>query len=430
VQQLTHPGALPVLVSVFLSRSVSVSLFAPTLPAISEALGTTYEGAGSLVGVLFVGYTIAVAVGGPLADRIGRRPLLVGGAAMNLLATLSVAFVPDLATARIAAFAYGVAGIGDLTATVLLAEAGGRGSGRLLSFAHGAFALGAVVVPLSAGAALEAGVSFRVLYAVAASVNLGLLAALFATPRLGSRGRGPAAAPPPPGRGVRQIAASPALAFGLASAFLYIAAEAGLAIWLPTLFRDRFDATATLASASVAAYWAAMFAGRIGLSRVVDRTDRGRLLAALGLAGAVACAAVLASPIPAVAFAGAVLAGLAMSACVPVIQSMVAAAFPREQGGAVLGALGVAIGAGGAFAPWAIGALADAVGGGAPGEGLATAMWMNAAALAGLAAVGPIAARACAARAEDHRNEPTPAPAGPGPGSSMTPTRDSDGEPT
>jgi MFS family permease len=161
---------------------------------------------------------------------------------------------------------------------------------------------------------------------------------------------------------------------------------------------------------------------------VVDRVDRGPLLVVLGAGGAAACAVTLASPFPAASFAGAALAGLAMSACVPVIQSMVATAFP-EQGGAVLGTVGVAIGAGGAFAPWVIGAIADAAGG-APGEGLGTAMWMNAVALAGLAAVGPAAARACAARAEAHRDEPAPAPAGPGPGSRMTPTRDSAGDPT
>ncbi len=375
------------LLAVFLSRSASVSLVAPTLAELSKALGTTYEGAGSLVGVLFVGYTLAVLAAGVLADRIGRRPLLLLGAALNAACTASIAGATTLGQARLIAFGLGAAGIADLTATILLAEIGGSGRGRLLSFAHGAYAVAAVAVPLAAGAALDAGLGYRGLYLAVSAGNTALFVLLAASRGLGSlRLVADPAAPPPP------LRSSMTLWLAFVVGFVYIAAESGLGVWMPTFFRDRHATSDTLAAASVAAFWATMTLGRIGLSAVVDRVHRGRLMRGLALAGAGLVAVGLAADDLPVTWACLVASGLCLSALVPLHQSVVAAAFPTSAGFA-LGLLGVATGAGGAFAPFAIGAVADAVDG-SRGQGLAWALWLVPACLVTYALVAPrLAAR-------------------------------------
>ena len=375
------------LLAVFLSRSASVSLVAPTLSELSKALGTTYEGAGSLVGVLFVGYTLAVLAGGVLADRVGRRPLLLAGAALNALCTAAVAGAATLGEARVIAFGLGAAGIADLTATILMAEAGGAGRGRLLSFAHGAYALAAVAVPLVAGDALDAGVGYGGLYLAVAAGNASLFLVLAA-----SRGLGSARLATEAGAPAAPLRSSTTLWLAFVVGFVYIAAESGLGVWMPTFFRDHHATSGTVAAASVAAFWAAMTFGRIGLSAIVDHVHRGRLMRGLALAGAGLVGIGLAVDQLPVTWVCLVASGLCLSALVPLHQSVVAAAFPSSAGFA-LGLLGVATGAGGAFAPFVIGSVADAVDG-SRGQGLACALWLVPACLVVYALVAPpLAAR-------------------------------------
>ena len=355
------------------------------------AFGLSFEAAGALIGFLFAGYVVAVLVGGPLADRVGRRPLLRAGLALNLLATAAVAVVPDVWTLRLVAFTLGAAGIGDLTATMLLAGEGGPRSARSRGFGHGAYAVGAVLVPIVAGVALDTGVDFRTLYLGAACVNLATLVLVWVADPAGPRR--------PPDRArvhTRGLARSRTMHLALAAVFLYVCAEAGVSIWLPTWARASLDASDGVAAAFVAALWAAMSTGRLALGAIPDHLDRAGLVKRLASFAAVAVAAALLAPSVPLAMLAVLAAGLGMSGILPVVQGQVAAAFPGASG-TVLGAMGVATGLGGAVAPWLVGALAEA-GHGTPGERLGHAMWVIPLFLLVFAAVGARLVRACAAR--------------------------------
>ncbi len=71
--------------------TVSLNMFVPALPAIAAELGTSY----ATVSLAIAGYLAVTAVAqvvmGPLADRFGRRPVMLGALALYVLASAGVA---------------------------------------------------------------------------------------------------------------------------------------------------------------------------------------------------------------------------------------------------------------------------------------------------------------------------------------------------
>lgn len=369
------------LIGVFLSRSAASTLVPPCLPALAELYGVSYAGAGTLMATFFAAYTVAVVAASTWGRRVSRRRLLLAGAAFQVVATVGVGLAGSLPAARLAAVAFGFGGLADLLATAILADLGGARSGRLLSWAHGGFALGAVAVPALAGVALDAGVSPRTLFLCAAALNLGMLAWLWGTvrdvePHAGGAPRGT----------VRRLGRDRAFRAGMAVLFLYILAEVVLSVWLPTWLGDRFGAGVTLASASLAVFWGTMLLGRVVSAPFVDRVPPLRLLAGAGGATVLVLAAMLAAPTAGLALAGVVAVGLAMASMVPVLQSRVVRRFPGASV-QVLGLFGLASGVAGVASPWIVGRVAErvqAAGAAGPGGGLTLAMALAPVAMAAL----------------------------------------------
>jgi fucose permease len=281
--------------------------------------------------------------------------LLVGTGLLGLSAA-SVGFATEMWLARIAAFAFGAAGLGDMTATVLLAERGGERSGRLLAWGHGAFAIGAVATPVLAGVALEAGTSYPLLFAAAAVLNLSIFLWNALVPVPGEVRA--AVSVPGLATGRESLFRQPLFLFGMVVIALYLGGEAALTIWLPTWILDRFGASEGIASASVAVFWVSMASARLGLGPVLERYDRRVVIVGMSGASALASVWLLVSASLVPAFIGVALAGLSMSLVVPLLQSAMAGAFPRSAV-PVIGWLAVAAGTAGSVSPWVVGAMAE-----------------------------------------------------------------------
>jgi len=103
-------GALPPL---------SIDMGLPALPILQRALSTTETGSGLTLSLFLAGFAAAQLALGPLSDRIGRRPVLLGGLAVFTLAGI------------------GCATSGSITALVLwrLLQGMGAASGTVLAFA-------------------------------------------------------------------------------------------------------------------------------------------------------------------------------------------------------------------------------------------------------------------------------------------------------
>lgn len=338
------------LVSIFIARSVSTSLLAPCLPSMSKEYGVTYEGAGTLISMIFLGYSLTVLFIGPLMDRIGRRFLIVIGVGLVSLATFAYAIVDSLLLGVVVSFFFGVAGIGDLTATATLADIGKDKRGHLLSIAHGTYAFGAVVVPLVAGLALDHGITFRFLFLGATLVSVIVFSTFIMspTPPLNYKNH----------QSVFGLFKKTGFRFGLVVAFFYTCAEVTITIWTPTFFKDKHGVSDTMASLSVTMIWLVMMIGRFGLSRFIDKTNPKFLFITLSLGSCISSSfAILASDFT-IAYIGVILSGFFMSAIFPALQGFITRIFPLASG-QVLSFMGATVGFAGFFTPLFIGTLAD-----------------------------------------------------------------------
>ena len=100
---------------------VSTDMYLPALPDISDALGVTPAGAQATLSMFLLSFAFAQLVIGPLSDRFGRRPILVGGLVVyvvaSMLAALSVS-IEGLVAARFVQAAGACAG-GVLARTIV-----------------------------------------------------------------------------------------------------------------------------------------------------------------------------------------------------------------------------------------------------------------------------------------------------------------------
>ena len=101
---------------------VSSLMLMPALPAIRADFGGTIAATQSVISVFLIVFAIGIPLAGPLSDRYGRRPLLVGGIFIFLIGSLLGALAPSL---EVLVFARALQAIGcAATATVARAVLG------------------------------------------------------------------------------------------------------------------------------------------------------------------------------------------------------------------------------------------------------------------------------------------------------------------
>lgn len=88
-----HPTRLIVLLSALVAFGpLSIDMYLPSLPAIARDLAAPVGLVQFTIGGFLTGFCLGMLLYGPLSDRFGRRPVLLAGIALYLVASLACAF--------------------------------------------------------------------------------------------------------------------------------------------------------------------------------------------------------------------------------------------------------------------------------------------------------------------------------------------------
>ncbi len=159
------------------TSSLSSSLFLPSMPAMTAGLHTTVTAAQVTISGFITGFALAQLIWGPVADRYGRRVVLVMGLGLYFLASIVCALATSiemLIVARIVQ-AVGVCSAPVLGRAIIRDVYGPRDSARIMSYVAAAFALAPVVAP-AMGAGLQENFGWRANFAFMAIASGALLA--------------------------------------------------------------------------------------------------------------------------------------------------------------------------------------------------------------------------------------------------------------
>jgi DHA1 family bicyclomycin/chloramphenicol resistance-like MFS transporter len=220
-------GLIVLLGCLMMLQPLSTDMYVASLPGLTRTFAASIATVQLTLSVFVLAFGLVQLVTGPLSDRFGRRPVLLGGLALYTLASIACALAPSIEGLIVARL---FQGIGCCT-TVVVARAivrdvfGAEGAARALAQALTVLAFGPIAGPVL-GSVLEVAFGHRAVFVVLA-VCAGVLLVVVAR-RLAetNRERDPAATQP---RGwlaiYRQVAATPAVA---AYALLGTASYAGL----------------------------------------------------------------------------------------------------------------------------------------------------------------------------------------------------------
>lgn len=170
---------------------LDLDIVTTALPRIGLAFGVGASDLAWVVNAYIISFAISILAVGRIGDAIGRRRVLVGGAALFALATAGAAMAPDLPVLLAMRALQGIGGSAMLTTSLAVVSASFEGPLRAralgLYFSGGAF--GGVLGPVVGGILVSA-FGWRTMFAVQIPLAVGVAAlALAALPETRSRAR-------------------------------------------------------------------------------------------------------------------------------------------------------------------------------------------------------------------------------------------------
>ena len=321
---------------------------------VEDGFSQTDVGLGLFYFLTSIAYAAGSVLGGMATERVGRRPILSGAAALLGLGLMAQGLTPDWP----AFTAFGIvrsvgAGAIDGGGNGLVIDLYRGGRGGRLNLLHLFYSLGALGAPFVLAARDLAGLSWQALLVGSGAVALPLAAVLAVSDLADGRARPQLAA----GGRRSSLLALPLLVLAVAIG-CYVACEIGVSNWL---VRFLAAAPAAAATSSLGLYWAGLAAGRLVGSRIADRFDHLRLaiVAALACAGALTGAVV--APSLGVSIALFTLVGFASGPVYPLIVAVGGERFP-DRAAAVAGVIVAASVVGAVVYPPLMGVMSVTVG--------------------------------------------------------------------
>ena len=177
--RLSPAAWLLILLAVVCLPRITIDIYLPSLPVIGQALQLSEFQLSLTMTVYMAGYAVSMLVCGPLADRYGRRPVLIGGTALYLVATSACALADSggmLIAARLLQALGGCCG--TVVGRVIVRDRFQKAEQvSYLSWMSSGMALSPVVAPLI-GSVIDVALGWRWVFVVLAVVAACVLLAL------------------------------------------------------------------------------------------------------------------------------------------------------------------------------------------------------------------------------------------------------------
>ncbi len=334
--------------------AIGVNLLPVYLTTFAEDFGGLGEQElGLIATVMFAGLVAGILLSGPLADRLGARPFVVGGPGLIVVGLVMMALAQGYHALLVASFVMGFgAGALDMVLSPIVSALCPERRSSAMNRLHAFYCVGGVGTVVVASAGLHFDLPWRW---VTAGIALapGLLLVGFAWAWLP-----PLVHPDHDREGIGSLLRRPRFYAALLAIALAGATEAGMVTWLPAYSERVLGYTRATGGMALAAFSVAMAVGRMSASGGVGRIGPHALLAGAGVACAGLYTLGALSPVAPVALGACVLVGLGCSAIWPTNLGITADRFP--QGGATMFALLAGIGNAGCLViPWVEGVVAE-----------------------------------------------------------------------
>jgi DHA1 family bicyclomycin/chloramphenicol resistance-like MFS transporter len=139
--------------AVFSLLPLSTDLYLPSLPGLRQDLGISGAEAQLTLSMFIVAFGIAQLFWGPVSDRFGRRPALIAGISLYMLATVACMFSPSIEYLVAARFAQGFGACsGQVMARAIIRDLyEPREGARILAYMMLLFLIGPLFGPLIGG---------------------------------------------------------------------------------------------------------------------------------------------------------------------------------------------------------------------------------------------------------------------------------------
>jgi MFS family permease len=306
----------------FAGLGLQVGVWAVLIPHVVASRGLTPAALGAALALMAATSIGALAAAGPLADRVGRRPLAVAGAAGFAAAFALLAAVETQAALWPTVALYGIAsGFLDLAANAVGSDYERAHRVRAMIRLHAGFSAAAAAGALLAGAVGPA------TYWIAAAIYAALAAVTLIAPL------------PPHDHVVHVVAHGrlallriPAIAVAVALCTLCFFGDGAIEGYAALFLRDVLASGTLLTGVAFAAYHGASLTGRLLFARVADER---LVLTVAGLLASAGMAVVVAAGSAVIAAAGLLIVGFALSPIVPTALSLAGRSAPGRSATAV-----------------------------------------------------------------------------------------------
>ena len=336
---------------------------------VAAEFGIGTAGMGMLVSAQYAAAVISPIVAGILADRFGKKPLLVIFSTLFGLGCTLMGLSPALGVYIMGACLTGAGySVCESLSSAVLSDMGGDLGMRCINLSQGLLSVGAVVSPIILRwAVMHLGVQWRMLFFLCAAAFL-LLSISLSFARFPDAVRTQRSS-----NGNSRFFTTAVFLSLFTSIVLYVGLENGFGYFVGTLFDSHTSWPPGLSAYGISAYWLGMALARMACS--LRSYHPGRMLCA--------CFSVIAVlfillPVQGNNITAILLCGLIGIAYGPVWSTLVATAASRfpEQSAAVIGVMSTGCGLGGVIYPTVIGLMAEKI-------TLHAAFWMLAATAAG-----------------------------------------------